>query len=142
MSRCVVLISLLVLPAVLLAEDPPKTSEADTHDKVVGDMLKVLKSAAKAFSGVNDAESAAKAKPGLEQLAGEMNKLNERITKLGPPTKDQEAALEKKFKQELDDTLKSYAKEVQRLMKDSFGKELIAVFEKKPAPKPAEKKDK
>jgi len=137
-ARLLLAATIALIPVRSFAEEPA-TPAGDTHEKIVADMLKTLKAATKAFADAKDAETAKKAKPVVEGLAKDMLTIDARIAKLGRPDKIKEAELEKKFKPELDEIVKTYQPEVQRLLKETYGKDLVAILERKPPVKPKDK---
>jgi hypothetical protein len=107
-------------------------STPDSHEKIVVDMLDVIKGTAKALAKAKDAATGKEVKPELQKLAAQMGNISERLEKIGRPAKEQEAELEKKYKTAVDEAIKDFQAEVQRLLKLDFGKDLLSVLEQKP----------
>jgi hypothetical protein len=135
---------LLVFSMQLSADDKSGTKgdgnqqpKQDSWEQVVKDTIKMLKDVTKTLSEANDAESAKKAKAELERVYKGQQEINDRVAKLGVRSKEQEDDLTKKYKTELEDVLKSLEAQVTRVMKEPFGKDLLAVIQSKPPIKAA-----
>jgi hypothetical protein len=138
----------LLSPAFCRADDQDKKksdteqSAKDSYERVVRDMLELLKTAAKTLATATDADTAKKAKPELDKIVKTRQELLDRIDKLGVRSKEVEEELTKKFKPELEDAFNAMTGQVERLAKESFGKDLIAILQPKPPVKPPADKPK
>jgi hypothetical protein len=140
---------LLLVTSVGLADDPDKAKKSDSpqgakdsYEQVVRDMLKSLSAVTKSLGEATDAESAKKVKPELEKIMQAQQELVQRIDKLGGRSKEVEDELTSKFKAELEDALKGMQVQVERLLKEPYGKDLLAVLQSKPPVKPPADKSK
>ncbi len=148
MNRWPILVGVLLLIVPFCrADDQDKSkkdnspqSGKDSYEQVVRDMLKSLQAVTKALSDATDAESAAKVKPELEKIMQAQRELAQRIDKLGPRTKEVEDELALKFKGQLEEAVKSLQVQVERLQKETFGKDLLAILQPKPPVKPPAEK--
>src|SRR5262245_57981724 len=118
--------------AAVLAFAPLRGQEKDTHERLVQDTIKIMKDTTKILKDVKNKEQADKAKKEISALRGRMDDVTKRYTAIGAPTKEQEADLEKKFKLELEDAVKSLQSEAQRLLKTDYGKDVVAILQQKP----------
>ncbi|MCX7699876.1 MAG: hypothetical protein N2039_03275 [Gemmataceae bacterium] len=114
--------------------DTPKDTKPDSHEQIVIDMLSAMQDATKALAKVQDAQSGKEAKPNLEKIAARMGEISKRVEKIGRPTKEQEAELEKKFKTAVDEAVKDFQNEIQRLLRTDYGKDVLNALEQKPMP--------
>lgn len=125
------------------AQEKPKDAKdsKDTFESVVTDMMASLKKGTDTLKSVKDEKSAKDAKPALTKVGEDMQKLSARAQKLGKPTKEQEDALEKKFKGQMETHVKDFQSEAARVAKEPWGKDLLKALEPKaPAtPKPPSK---
>jgi hypothetical protein len=120
-------------------EDVQKREQKDSFDLVFQDLIKNLKGVAKLLSDATSADAAKKVKPDLEKAGEGMQKIDERLRKLGQLSKEQEAEMEKKYKPELEDVVKTLEVQVSRLKGEPFGKEVLDALERKPGKPPAAK---
>jgi len=140
---------LLIVPITVAQEKPKEPANTkDTFEDVLKELMGQLKKAADLLKTVKDEKAAKEVKPALTKIGEEMQKLTQRGQKLGQPTKEQEEALEKKFKSELETITTAFQGEAVRLSKETWGKDLLEAFRpstpKPPTPpappKPPEKK--
>jgi deoxyadenosine/deoxycytidine kinase len=113
------------------SEEPSTPAAPDSHEKIVVDMVAVMKDIAKSLAKAKDAASGKEIKPELQKLAARMDRISERLEKIGRPSKEQEAELEKKYKTAVDEAVKDFQAEVQRLLKTDYGKDVLAALEQK-----------
>jgi hypothetical protein len=110
-------------------EKAAKEDGKDSHERLVQDTLKIMKDTTKILKDVQNKDQAEKAKKEITAQRGKIDDVNKRYGAIAPPTKEQEAELEKKFKVELEDSVKSFQAEAQRLLKTDFGKDLINILQ-------------
>lgn len=125
---------LMPLAAQSPSRDANKDSKPDSHEQIIVDMLAAMRDATKTLAKVQDVQSGKDAKPNLEKIAARMGEISKRVEKMGRPTKEQEAELEKKFKTTVDETVKDFQTEIQRLLKTDYGKDVLGALEQKPMP--------
>jgi hypothetical protein len=118
--------------AIIIAAPAIRAQEKETHERLVQDTIKIMKDTTKILKDVNNKEQADKAKKEITALRGRMDDVAKRYAAIGAPTKEQEADLEKKYKLELDDAVKSLQTEAQRLLKTDYGKDVVAILQQKP----------
>src|SRR4051812_27200343 len=106
---------LLASTAVILIGPGLPAQDKDTHERLVQDTIKIMKDTTNILKDVQNKEQADKAKKEITALRGRIDDVNKRYTSIGAPTKEQEAELEKKFKVEMEDAVKSLQTEAQRL---------------------------
>lgn len=75
----------------------------DSHDKVAGDMVKVMEDYADILADVDDEASAKAAGPKLEKLAGRITAINERTEALGEPESEQEKSVQDKYQKKFEE---------------------------------------
>ncbi len=143
---CVAATCLFLCSLSLRADEPAKPKsetqkkeEKDSFDLVFQDLIKNLKGVAKLLTDATSADTAKKVKPDVEKAGEGMHKIDERFRKLGPLTKEQEAELEKKYKPEMEDVVKTLEAQVSRLKGEPYGKEVLDALERKPGKPPAAK---
>lgn len=120
---------ILVVPTLRSQDKKPDPAKKDTHDLLAQETIKNIKDTTKVLKDVQNKEQADKAKkdPVFERIAD----VKKRYLALTAPTKEQEAALEKKFKNELEDASKAFTAEFVRLVKADYAKDLVAFLQQK-----------
>lgn len=88
----------------------------DTHEKAAAESLTVMQDFTEVLAGVTDEASARAAKPELEKISKRMNEIQERMTKLGEPTAEQQQELEKM--KGFEETMKKFMAEAMRVGMD------------------------
>jgi hypothetical protein len=122
----------LVSFAIAFAVPTLRAQDKDTHERLLQDTIKLMKDTTKILKDVQNKDQADKAKKEITALRSRMDDVTKRYSAIGAPTKEQEAELEKKYKVELEDAVKSLQTEAQRLLKTDFGKDLVAILQQKP----------
>ncbi len=129
-------IGCVVIWGPLFAQSPnpedKKNSKPDSHEQIVVDMLAAMRDASKILAKVQDAQTGKEAKPELQKIAHRIGEINKRLEMMGAPSKEQEAELEKKFKTAVDEAVKDFQGEIQRLLKADYGKDVLSALEQKP----------
>src|SRR5262245_47202539 len=85
-------------------KDPTKVS--DSPDAILKDMIKLMNDLADAIGSARARESAQKAKATLEKIDKKFRDVAKRAKKLKDPPKEQQKALEKKYKGDLEKVTK------------------------------------
>lgn len=88
------------------------------HESVIKDTVSCMKQLASVLKDVKDEASAKSAVSKIEGIAKEMKTLQEEAKKMGEPSKEVNAELEKKFKSDMEKVTKDLDTEMMRIMKD------------------------
>lgn len=134
----------VVLGGLAFGQEKPKDVKdakegKDSFEAVIADLIATIKKASDTLKTAKDEKSAKEAKSALAKVGEEMQKLKTRGEKLGQATKEQEDQMEKKFKAEMEASVKSFQVEAERVAKQPWGKELLDALKPKaaaPADKP------
>ncbi len=127
MTRFFVLASIALV--VVVPSSPAQ--DKDTHERLVQETLKIMKDTTKILKDVQNKDQAEKAKKEITALRAKTDDVNKRYAAIAALTKEQEAELEKKYKVELEDAVKSFQTEALRLLKTDYGKDLVAILQQK-----------
>ena len=117
----------LVAAAVLSV--PLTASAQDTLDSLTQDMLKQLSKTVDVLATIKDKTTAAEATPRLRDIAKNMVELKQKAEKLKPSKQEQEA-LEKKYKTQVDTIIRKMLAEVVRLQKVEGAAEALKELDK------------
>jgi hypothetical protein len=135
MSRqsAAILLCLTFSSANALAQNRParKDEPKDPLARLVVDMIGTMKDATRVLKELKSKDQVEQAKKDLGKVMEQMNEINKRWANLGQPSKDQEAELDRKYKQAIDDAFNDFQSEVQRLQKTDYGKDVIALLKPK-----------
>jgi hypothetical protein len=138
----------LVLACALILVGGVRARAADTNsfDPLVKDQLDLYKEATNTLKTIKDKDTAKAAMPKLTKLHERMVNLGERFRKLGRPTDEQRASLDKKFKSSLMAAHKDFRAEYDRVMKVPGGMDALRALEgrdlEKAPPQGKDQKDK
>lgn len=102
---------------------------ADTHETLIKELLGTLKDAVGVLKTIKDEKTAKDAQPKVGKITDQMSDIKKRMDKLGKPPKDQDEELQKKYKADMETTLKSFAEELTRVAKVPGGEAVIKQFQ-------------
>jgi hypothetical protein len=98
----------------------------DPHEKLMKETAGVMTEFGATLAKVTDKASAQKQVPQLEKLSQKMNDIQTRMEKLGDPSEEVAASLEKKMETEMSTAMATMMKETTRL---SANPEVMAILE-------------
>lgn len=87
-----------------------------THESLAKEMLAKMQQFADILKSVTDESSAKSGATKIQNLAGEMQALKKQVDEIGKPTKDVDAAIEKKFSADMTRIQGEITKEMMRIM--------------------------
>lgn len=101
----------------------------DTRESVMEEMLDQFDAITASMKKITDKESAAAQAPKLEAIATEMKSLKERADKLGKPDDTEDKALQAKYKERMEKSMKEMMSEMMRvaMLGPEVQKELASV---------------
>ncbi|MCI0464647.1 MAG: hypothetical protein L0Z62_47585 [Gemmataceae bacterium] len=132
------LAALLLGGAAGRAQDTPK----DTYDSLVKETIDTLKQTVVVLKSVKDKQSAGEATPKLKKLGGQLQDVRKRLDRLGKPSAEQQAELQKKYGKELTDGLGALRLEAVRVQSVEGGPEALQGLSPVKPPPPPKDKDK
>lgn len=111
--------------------DTTKKDGKDVLEKLVQETFQNIKDVTKILKDVQNKDQVEKAKKDLDPIFVRIADVKKRAAAIAPPTKEQEAEFEKKYKAEGEDIYKAFNAEFVRLMKSDYGKPLTDLIEQK-----------
>ncbi|MGH7175935.1 MAG: hypothetical protein ACREJC_01020 [Tepidisphaeraceae bacterium] len=90
----------------------------DTQESLAVEGVATMKEMVSVLGGVKDEATAKSAKPKLKVLAERINDINERASKLPPPTEAEIKTMESKYGREMEEVQLKFASEMLRCMTD------------------------
>jgi hypothetical protein len=132
----------LLLGAVSGAQEkdkPAKEPVKDTFENLIKDQLKLMSDLCDILESAKDEATGEKAIVKLKPLGPRQKAIEERIQKLGKPTKEEEEALKTKYEAEMKKTANRLSGEFVRMAKDEKLKKVVEVMQevmtgRRPAP--------
>jgi PBP1b-binding outer membrane lipoprotein LpoB len=87
----------------------------DSREAIMEEMLDQFDAITASMKKITDKESAAAQAPKLEAIAAEMKALKERAEKIGKPDDAQDKALQEKYKERMETSMKAMMSEMMRV---------------------------